>query len=302
MSAEALLAPPTLTVPDARETHLSQSSPISSRESPGFEAVTLRGVDFASLTQAQTVDLLFSGLDRGTGGWIVTSNLDHLRRATRDAEFRAMLEQADAVVADGMPLIWAARLAGTPLPERVAGSSMTGAVAASAKRKSRSVFLLGGNPGVAEAAKAALQAEHPGLRVVGTYCPPLGFEKSDAQMAAIRNALNDVQPDVVLVALGSPKQERLIRDLRNGGVLPGAWWIGVGITLSFLSGEVSRAPGWMQKTGFEWVHRLTQEPKRLFRRYLIEGIPFALGLLGRSGMIRLTGKRVEKPAVRGGKD
>ncbi|MEM8781449.1 MAG: WecB/TagA/CpsF family glycosyltransferase [Planctomycetota bacterium] len=269
---------------------------------PSFDTVAVRGVRFASLTERQTIELMFTGLDRGRGGWVVTSNLDHLRRATRDDEFRTMLERADAVVADGMPIVWAARLAGTPLPERVAGSTMTTDVAATAAERGRSVFLLGGNPGVAEAARAVLEADYPGLRVVGTHCPPLGFERSESEMAALRDALKATEPDLVLVALGSPKQEKLIRDLRSAGVLPGAWRIGVGITLSFLAGDVSRAPAWMQRIGMEWIHRLTQEPKRLFRRYLIEGVPFALGLLLRSVMIRLTGKRVPEPAVCGGKD
>ncbi|MEM1444582.1 MAG: WecB/TagA/CpsF family glycosyltransferase [Planctomycetota bacterium] len=267
-----------------------------------FDTVELRGVGFASLTQTQTVGLLFSGFDAGRGGWLITSNLDHLRRATRDPEFRAMLDQADAVVADGMPLVWASKLAGTPLPERVAGSTMTTQIAAEAAQRGRSVFLLGGNPGIAEAAQAAMEADHPGIRVVGTHCPPLGFESQEAEMAAIRDVLNAAQPDLVLVALGSPKQEKLIRDLRGAGLLPGAWWIGVGITLSFLCGDVDRAPGWMQRFGLEWIHRLTQEPKRLFRRYLVEGVPFALGLLVGSVIIRVIGKRAPQPAVSGGKD
>jgi N-acetylglucosaminyldiphosphoundecaprenol N-acetyl-beta-D-mannosaminyltransferase len=260
-----------------------------------MEKVLVRGIPFAKLTQRETVHLIFGELDRGRGGCIVTSNTDHLRRATRDADFRAILDEADAVVADGMPVVWASRLAGQALPERVAGSTMTLEVAAEAAVRGRSLFLLGGSPGVADAAKAALEAEHPGIRVVGTHCPPMGFEKSREQLDTIREALAEVRPDIVLVALGSPKQEKLIRDLRQDGVLPQAWWMGVGITLSFLAGDVPRAPQWLQQIGFEWVHRLAQEPRRLARRYLIEGITFALGLLARSTMIRATGSRDDAP-------
>lgn len=113
-------------------------------------------------------------------------------------------------------------------------------------------------------------------------------------MQAIRDALRDSGADLVFVALGSPKQECLIRDLRHDDVLPEAWWIGVGITLSFVCGDVPRAPEWMQKTGMEWVHRLIQEPKRLARRYLIEGIPFAFGLFWRTAIIRSRGPETKE--------
>ncbi len=259
-------------------------------ESPA-NRVELRGVLFDALTQAGAIDHIFGSLDAGRGGWVVTSNLDHLRRATRDAEFRAMLDEADLVVADGTPLVWAARLAGRPVPERVAGSSLTPELAgrAAAAAAGRSLFLLGGNPGVADQAAEKLLEQHPDLRVAGTHCPPMGFENDPAEMDAIRTKLADSGADIVLVALGSPKQEKLIRRLRSEGVLPGAWWLGVGITLSFITGQVNRAPVWMQKAGLEWVHRMVQEPRRLARRYLIEGLPFAAGLVAWAVVTRLRG-------------
>ena len=198
-----------------------------------------------------------------------------------------MLASAELVVADGMPLVWASRVAGTPLPERVAGSSMTVTLAAAAAAAGRSLFLLGGNTGVAEEAAEALRATHPDIRIAGTWCPPMGFEHDAVQMDKIRKSLAASNADLVLVALGSPKQERLIRDLRAEGLLPSAWWIGVGISLSFLTGEVQRAPRWMQAAGLEWTHRLVQEPRRLVKRYLLHGIPFGLGLMGSSLAQRL---------------
>lgn len=246
----------------------------------------MRGVRFAAITEREAVEHVFDAFSRGVGGWVATSNTDHLRRATRDAAFRATLADADFVVADGMPLVWASRLAGSPLPERVAGSSMTLALTREASAAGRSVFLLGGNPGVAERAQARLQRDDPKLCISGTYCPPRGFESDPEQMRRIREALERARPDLVLVALGSPKQERLICELSSIGVLPQAWWFGVGITLSFLCDDVKRAPRWMQRTGLEWVHRLLQEPRRLAKRYLLEGIPFALGLLAGAWLSR----------------
>src|SRR6185503_21012102 len=105
----------------------------------------------------------------------------------------------------------------------------------------------------------------------------MGFEKSDAEMRRITDALRETQPDIVYVGLGFPKQERLIRTIR--GVLPAAWFLGIGVSFSFVSGEIQQAPRWMRRTGLEWVHRMVQEPGRLFRRYVLEDVPFALRLL-----------------------
>jgi len=239
--------------------------------------VSLLGHRFHALTESATLNYIVAALSRGEGGWVVTANLDHLRRLRESDTYAALCSGASLVVADGMPLIWASKLQGTPLPERVAGSSMIDTLSARAAEVGRSIFLLGGAPGTAEAAAETLQQRYPGLGVAGHHCPPLGFEQDPAQWEAIRHRLTEVRPDIVFVALGSPKQERLIEKLRHE--LPQTWWLGVGVSFSFLAGHVQRAPRWMQQLGLEWVHRLVQEPRRLARRYLREGVPFAARLL-----------------------
>ena len=116
----------------------------------------------------------------------------------------------------------------------------------------------------AEGAAKVLQTRYPGLKIAGTYCPPLGFEQNKRVMGELRDVLTASGADVVYVALGSPKQERLIALLRTA--LPSAWWLGVGNSFSFLCGHVRRAPRWMQRNGLEWCFRVASEPRRLWRR------------------------------------
>ena len=247
--------------------------------------IELLGVPLHAVSERQVVERIIAALAAGQGGWVVTPNLDHLRRLRRDAGFRELCLGADLRVADGMPLIWASRVQGTPLPERVAGSALIWSLTAAAAAAGRSVFLLGGEPGTADAAAAVLAEQAAGLRVAGTLCPPPGFENEPARVQNIADTLVNTSPDIIYVALGSPKQERLIQRLRP--VLPGAWWLGVGISFSFVAGHVRRAPPWMQRLGLEWVHRLVQEPRRLARRYLVQGLPFAGQLMAAAMLNRL---------------
>jgi N-acetylglucosaminyldiphosphoundecaprenol N-acetyl-beta-D-mannosaminyltransferase len=247
--------------------------------SAAIPTIELLGMNVASIDTTQLFDHMFAALRQGRGGWLITANLDFLRRHVKDPGARRVYEGADLRVADGMPLIWASRVRGTPLPERVAGSSMVRPLCERAAREGRSVYLLGGDPDANAAAAAKLLAEIPELSIVGRSAPMVSLEPTAEQLAPIAAELSAARPDFVLVAFGSPKQENVIAALRHE--LPDSWWIGVGISLSFLAGHVKRAPLFVQRLGLEWVHRLAQEPRRLFRRYVIEDIPFALELFGR---------------------
>jgi N-acetylglucosaminyldiphosphoundecaprenol N-acetyl-beta-D-mannosaminyltransferase len=237
----------------------------------------LHGVALHAATEQRCIEFILNRLSSGEGGVVVTPNVDHLRRCRRDLHFAAVLAEADLVVADGMPLVWASRLQGTPLPQRIAGSDLISSLSAAAAQQGRSIFLLGGDPGTAEAAAEILHDRYPQLKITGTFCPPRGFEKDPAELQQVIDALRNASPDIVYVGLGSPKQEQLIDRIRN--TLPRTWWLGVGVSFSFLCGDVRRAPLWMRKYGLEWVHRLAQEPKRLFKRYLVVGLPFAATIL-----------------------
>jgi N-acetylglucosaminyldiphosphoundecaprenol N-acetyl-beta-D-mannosaminyltransferase len=243
----------------------------------GLEPVRLLDLELQAITERQVLDRIFASLEWGRGGWVITCNLEILRQYREDAELRPLFERADMVVADGMPLVWASRLARDPVPERVAGSSMIFPLCGMAALGRRSVYFLGGNPGTADAAARVLQQRYPGLEIAGSHCPPFGFEQRPEEIQRIRAKLLATNPDIVLVCLGAPKQEHLIDLLRRD--LPGAWFLGLGISFGFVSGEVRRAPLRLQNLGLEWLHRMAQEPERLARRYLVDGIPFAARLM-----------------------
>jgi len=254
---------------------------------PTRPSVRLLGVRLDAITERECVGAVSDAWAEGRGGWIHTVNLDHLRMMSRGRFLPPETPRADIVVADGAPLIWASRVQGTALPERVAGSNLIYSLTEAAARSGRRVYFLGGNEGTAQACADRLEELYPGLSTCGIKCPPLGFESDPRYMESLRAELASARPDLVFVALGAPKSEALIQEWRE--LVPSAWWIGVGISFSFVTGDVQRAPRWMQRTGLEWVHRLYQEPSRLARRYLVHGIPFGLSLMARSVAARLTG-------------
>ena len=184
---------------------------------------------------------------------------------------------ASLIVPDGMPLVWAARLRGHPLPERVAGGSLIFSLSEAAAQHGRSIYLLGGATGVPELAGQELRGRYPGLQVAGADSPPLGFDQDPRAVEAVRNRLTAAAPDIVYVGLGFPKQEQLIASLVPS--FPRAWFIGCGAAIPYAAKTLPRPPRWMRRTGLAWLFRLLSEPRRLFRRYLIHDLPFALALL-----------------------
>lgn len=257
------------------------SKPLAS----GAPVVGIYDVPMHSIGEGECASWILDALDRKEGGWCVTVNLEILRRIQYDSDLRDLVAGSSLRVADGITLVWASKVAGIPLSERVCGSSLIYSLTAAAVRRERSVFLLGGNDGVAEEAAAQLQQENPGLRIAGTYCPPFGFDREPEKVAEIVEQLQTAQPDIVYVALGFPKAEKLIAQIRHH--LPKAWWIGVGISFSYVAGEVERAPVWIQNLGLESYYRLAQEPRRLARRYLIDGPPFVALMLAQALLQRL---------------
>ncbi len=264
----------------------SPSDPATELGSPPRAPVSLMGLRLACVDRHALLDHVFSSMQAGKGGWLVTANLDFLRRYVRDPAVRELYDAAEIRVADGMPLVWACRLQGRPLPERVPGSSLVWLLAERAAREGRSLYLLGGTPGANEGARKILAQKYPDLKPCGGSSPVVGSPPSAGDIATILAELAGQRPDILLVGLGSPKQEQVIHALREH--LPTTWMIGVGGSFSFIAGEVKRAPVWMRKSGIEWIHRLLQDPRRLAKRYLLEDLPFALRLFPNALLTRLS--------------
>lgn len=254
------------------------------------------GVGLYPLTEADVVATVRAQWQAGHGGTIVTANVDIVRAVARDPSLAELVADASIVVADGMPLVWAARLMGEELPERVAGSSLVSSLSEAAAADGRSIFLLGGDPGVPEAAGRELQARFPGLRVAGTAAPPFGFEETEHAMADLVRTVAAAKPDLVLVGLGFPKQERTIQRLR--AALPDAWYLGCGGGIAMAAGQFRRAPRIVQRLGMEWSYRLALEPRRLAGRYLRDDLPFALALLSGAVRSRLAAPRARRAVAR----
>ena len=268
-------------------TLVAVDAPASPAERSGLnERIDIMGVSIDNVTETQAIDHILSALAQRRGGWVVTPNIEILRQAAHDESIRSLIAGADLVLADGMPLIWASRLQRLPLPERVPGATLVWSLSEAAGRAGASVFLLGGNSGAAERAAGALRVAVPELTISGHHCPPMGFEKSPSQMQAIVSCLENSQPDIVFCGFGFPKQERLIAKLRAR--FPRTWFLGIGISLSFVGGEIMRSPQWMQDHGLEWLHRLSREPRRLFTRYIVNDIPFAISLLTRAAVLGMS--------------
>lgn len=245
-----------------------------------WERIELLGVPFDPLTEQGVIAHVIDSIRSGQGGWIVNPNTDVIRQTVERSELRDLVHTADLVLADGMPLIWISRLLGSPLPERVAGSTLISSLSHAAADAKVPVYLLGGAPTVAERAGARLARESPDL-VVGHYSPPFGFDSDPAALRAIDNAIARFGPAIYYCGFGFPKQERLMAQLAVR--FPGSWFVGSGASLDFLAGATKRAPAWMQRSGLEWLYRLRQEPRRLFRRYIIDDTPFAARVLATAG-------------------
>lgn len=267
---------------------------LSIRSFADHPPIAILGVPFDNVTTEETVALVERMVASRRPHYLVTANVDFLVQAQQDVELRRILFDAHLVLCDGMPLVWASRWLGNPLPERLAGSDLVPLLIQMAARKGYRLFFLGGTPESASRAVANLVKRHPGLQVVGQYAPPFA-ELLEMNHDEIRRRIAEAQPDLLFVSFGCPKQEKWIWMQYQSLNVPVI--VGVGATIDFLAGQVRRAPSWMQRTGTEWIFRLLQEPRRLLRRYLKDLWVFSRSILAQLWEMRFRVPKADRLPV-----
>lgn len=245
------------------------------------------GVAFDRVTFAEALERIEAMIESHEPHYIATANVDFLVQAQRDSVLRRVLLGASMVLCDGTPLVWASRLLGQPLPERVAGSDLAPQLIRLAAQKNYGLFFLGAAPATAAQATANAQAQFPNLKI-SHYSPPFR-PLNEMNNHEIRERILAARPDLLFVAFGCPKAEKwMAMNYRTLGV---PVMIGVGGTIDLLAGRLKRAPVWMQRAGCEWIFRLGQEPRRLFKRYAGDLWHFSRALAAELWRMKLRGRR-----------
>lgn len=248
--------------------------------------VNILGVGVHALNLRSAVAVLQSAIESKTKGYVCVTGVHGVSEAQSDPSFRAILNQALLNTPDGMPLVWIGRWSRFQEMERVYGPDLLLEVCNVSQATGWRHFFYGGGPGVAETLAAVLQSKFPRLQIVGTHTPPFRplmpseFEEFQAQVAAAR-------PDIIWVGLSTPKQERFMSSTLSDLDVP--VMIGIGAAFDLIGGKVRQSPRWIQRSGFEWLYRLIQEPRRLWKRYLKNNPLFVWRLfLQLSGLRRYT--------------
>ena len=230
----------------------------------------LCGIDIDTLTTSDLLDRISDFIQEGTPHQIVYVNIDSLNKSFMDHRYREIIKTSDLVYADGMGVVWASYLFGKSLPERVNLGDFLPELCGMCINKGYKLYLLGGEKNIATQAAAAMQKDFPGLEIVG--CRDGFFDESEND--EVIKEIQEAKPDILMVGMGVPRQEKWIRRHLKELDVPVAW--GVGALFDYYSGKFPRAPVWMRKAGFEWLFRLILEPKRLWKRYLLGNFIFTL--------------------------
>lgn len=223
-----------------------------------------------NLTMEEAVEEAKKLILGGKNSYVVTPNVDHIVKIEHDRLFREIYEGADLVLTDGKPLIWMSRLLGTPIKQKISGSDYFPEVCRMAAKEGYSVFLLGAAEGVAKKAAVNLMKKYKNLKIAGVYSPSYSFENDVEEISYIIRKINQSKPDILCIGMGTPKQEKFYYRYRDLFQVP--LTLHIGATIDFEAGVVKRAPKWVSYAGMEWLYRLLKEPRRLYRRYLLDDL------------------------------
>lgn len=232
--------------------------------------IKFMNTDIDNLTMAETLNEIDKLIQKKNCSYVVTPNVDHIVRLEKDEELQKVYKNASLILTDGKPLIWISKWYKTSIKEKISGSDLFPRVCQLAANKNYTMYLLGAAEGVADTAAKNLMKKYPGLNIVGTYSPPFGFEKSKQEMNKIKTQIQDVHPDILIVGLGCPKQEKFMYYHCKELGVPISF--GLGASIDFEAGNIKRAPKWMSNHGLEWLYRFSKEPKRLFKRYFVDDL------------------------------
>lgn len=221
-----------------------------------------------NLTMGETLQAVDQLIQENKSAYVVTPNVDHIVQLETSKELQDVYNNASLILTDGKPLLWIAKWYGTPIKEKLSGSDLFPLLCDMAAKKGYKMFFLGAAEGVAAKAAKNLAKRYKGLQVVGTYSPPFGFENNEDEMDKIKKMIKKVEPHILVVGLGCPKQEKFMYHYCKELGVPISF--GLGASLDFEAGNVKRAPKWMANHGLEWLFRITQDPKRMAKRYLID--------------------------------
>ena len=221
-----------------------------------------------NLTMEEALVRIDELIRENRSAYVVTPNVDHLVQLERGGPLTEVYKNADLIITDGKPLIWISKWYGTPIKEKISGSDLFPRLCALAAEKGYRMYFLGAAEGVAAKAAENLEKKFPGLQVAGTYSPPYGFEKDRDELKKIIGQIKEADPHILIVGLGCPKQELFIVNHKDELGVPLS--LGLGASLDFEAGNIKRAPKWMADHGLEWLFRITQDPKRMAKRYLVD--------------------------------
>lgn len=237
-----------------------------------LEKVTLFGIPIDNLTLVETVDRVEQMMRGHKTCHHVVVNVDKIVKLHRDPDLRAAVLLCDLINADGQPIVWASKLVGKPLKERVTGIDLFGALIERCAERNLRPYLLGATQDVVDRTAEVLRVRYPKLQLAGWRT---GYWNLDEEARVVRE-IKEARPDALFVAISSPKKELFLARWKHELQIP--FVMGVGGTFDVVAGMTRRAPRWMQRCGLEWFYRLWQEPARMWRRYLVDDMAF-FGLL-----------------------